>query len=217
MHAILSSRGAKIGDPGSRHPPAQPCHAILSSLLYPPCPEKESRPAQEVNMSSLYLRGKTWWAKSLENGRVVRWSLKTASRAEAKRRIKLYDSRPREEPLPSRLKGQTTWDVAGSERATRLLSSFRHEASPRGREGAPHMGPVLCWVAHHRYRCRSGHAVRGRAERSNCLRCQGAPRLIDRPRLGLPRRMMFHHGVEDRQQLAHTGRQGHLRRLAGGP
>ena len=35
-HAILSSRGAKIGGPGSRHPPAQPCLAILPSLLYPP-------------------------------------------------------------------------------------------------------------------------------------------------------------------------------------
>jgi hypothetical protein len=87
-------------------------------------------------MSSLYLRGKTWWAKSLENGRVVRWSLKTANRAEAKRRIKLYDSRPREEPLPSRLKGQTTWDVAGSERATRLLSSLRHKTPPGGSESA---------------------------------------------------------------------------------
>jgi hypothetical protein len=42
-------------------------------------------------------------------------------------------------------------------------------------------------------------------------------RLIDRPRLGLPERLMFHHGVEDRQELAHTGRQRHLRRLAGGP
>jgi integrase len=66
-------------------------------------------------MSSLYLRGNIWWGKSLERGKVVRWSLKTASRAEVKRRIKLYDSRPREEPLPSRLKGQTTWDVAASE------------------------------------------------------------------------------------------------------
>ena len=136
MDAILSSRGAKIGDPGSRHPPAQPCLAILSSLLYPPCPEKESRPAQEVNMSSLYLRGKTWWAKSLENGRVVRWSLKTASRAEAKRRIKLYDSRPREEPLPSRLKGQikgqTTWDVAASELLDYYQASARGAPTRRG-------------------------------------------------------------------------------------
>jgi integrase len=68
-----------------------------------------------MSMSSLYLRGQTWWGKSYEQGKMIRWSLKTASRAEAKRRIKLYDSRPREEPLPSRLKGQTTWDAAASE------------------------------------------------------------------------------------------------------
>jgi integrase len=66
-------------------------------------------------MSSLYLRGQTGWGKSYEQGKMIRWSLKTASRAEAKRRIKRYDSRPREEPLPSRLKGQTTWNEAASE------------------------------------------------------------------------------------------------------
>ena len=66
-------------------------------------------------MSSLYLRGQTWWAKSYEQGKMDRWSLKTTSKAEAKRRIKLYDSRPHEEPPPSRLKEQTTWDVAASE------------------------------------------------------------------------------------------------------
>ena len=71
-------------------------------------------------MSSLYLRGQTWWAKSYEQGKMIRWSLKTASRAEAKRRIKLYDSRSREEPLPSRLKGQTAWD----ETASKLLENY---------------------------------------------------------------------------------------------
>src|SRR6266508_3811487 len=87
-----------------------PCvHAIPSST------EKESGPAWEMSMSSLYLRGQTWWAKSYEQGKMVRWSLKTTSKAEAKRRIKLYDSRPHEEPPPSRLKELTTWDVAASE------------------------------------------------------------------------------------------------------
>ena len=64
-----------------------PAVAAISSSL-----EKESGPAREMSMSSLYLRGQTWWAKSLQNGRVVRWSLKTGSRAEARRRLKLYDS-----------------------------------------------------------------------------------------------------------------------------
>ena len=36
-------------------------------------------------MSSLYLRGDVWWAKSKEQGQVVRWSLKTRSKVEAKR------------------------------------------------------------------------------------------------------------------------------------
>jgi hypothetical protein len=36
-------------------------------------------------MSSLYLRGQTWWAKTKEQGKVVRWNLKTTSKADAKR------------------------------------------------------------------------------------------------------------------------------------
>jgi hypothetical protein len=84
-----------------------PAVAAISSSL-----EKESGPAWEMSMSSLYLRGQTWWGKSYEQGKMIRWSLKTTSKAEAKRRIKLYDSRPREEPRPSQLKGPVTWDTA---------------------------------------------------------------------------------------------------------
>jgi hypothetical protein len=46
-------------------------------------PEKESRPAEGDDMASLYKRGNVWWVKSYEAGRMVRWSLKTTSRAEA--------------------------------------------------------------------------------------------------------------------------------------
>ena len=35
--------------------------------------------------------------------------------------------------------------------------------------------------------------------------------------LGLPGCLVFHHGVENRQQLAHTGYQGHFRELPGRP
>jgi integrase len=81
-------------------------------------------------MSSLYLRGQTWWAKSLENGRVVRWSLKTGSRAEARRRLKLYDSQSHQEPIPTRLKSPVMWDVAASE----LLDYYRAFGTRRPHE-----------------------------------------------------------------------------------
>ena len=69
------NRGPWQPSPSSLVLPGNPAIPVKSST-----PEKESRPAQEVNMSSLYLRGSTYCAKSLENGRVARWSLKTASR-----------------------------------------------------------------------------------------------------------------------------------------
>jgi integrase len=68
-----------------------------------------------MSMSSLYLRGQTWWAKSKEQGQVVRWSLKTRSKPEAKRRLKLYDSQPRQETTPARVKSPATWDTAAQE------------------------------------------------------------------------------------------------------
>ena len=52
---------------------------ILPILPYPPQPEKEDKSREEMNMSSLYLRGSTWWAKSREAAKVVRWSLGTRS------------------------------------------------------------------------------------------------------------------------------------------
>ena len=66
-------------------------------------------------MSSLYLRGEVWWAKTKEQGQVVRWSLKTRSKAEARRRLKLYDTHPRHEPIPTMVKNPTTWDTAARE------------------------------------------------------------------------------------------------------
>jgi integrase len=104
-----------------------PAVAAISSSL-----EKESGPAWEMSMSSLYLRGQTWWGKSYEQGKMIRWSLKTTSKAEAKRRIKLYDSRPCEEPLPSRLKSPVTWDTAAGE----LLEYYHAFGTRRPQEAA---------------------------------------------------------------------------------
>jgi integrase len=85
-----------------------------------------------MSMSSLYLRGKTWRGKSLENGRVVRWSLKTGSRAEARRRLKLYDSQSHQEPIPTRLKTPVTWDTA----ATDLIRYYEAYSTRRPQEAA---------------------------------------------------------------------------------
>ena len=50
--------------------------------------------------------------------------------------------------------------------------------------------------------------------RSNCLVCQGAPRMLsDSSLLRLPGGVVVHHGVQNRQQLAHAGRQRDLRGL----
>ena len=83
-------------------------------------------------MSSLYLRGQTWWAKSKEQGQVVRWSLKTRSKAEAKRRLKLYDSQPRHEPIPARVKSPVTWDTAAGE----LIENYHAFGTRRPQEAA---------------------------------------------------------------------------------
>jgi integrase len=85
-----------------------------------------------MSMSSLYLRGEVWWAKTKEQGQVVRWSLKTRSRAEAKRRLKLYDSQPRPEPMPARVKSPMTWDEAGAQ----LLDWYAAYGSRRVPEAA---------------------------------------------------------------------------------
>jgi integrase len=71
-----------------------------------------------MNMSSLYLRGNTWWAKSYEQGKMVRWSLKTTSRAEAKRRLREYDAQPRQELVPARAERSVTWDEAAADLLT---------------------------------------------------------------------------------------------------
>jgi integrase len=83
-------------------------------------------------MSSLYLRGQTWWAKSKEQGQVVRWSLKTRSKVEARRRLKLYDSQPRREPMPARVKSPVTWDKAAEE----LLAYYEAYGTRRVSEAA---------------------------------------------------------------------------------
>jgi integrase len=85
-----------------------------------------------MNMSSRYLRGSTWWAKSKEQGQVVRSSLKTRNKPEAKRRLKLYDSQPRQEPIPARVKSPATWDTAAQE----LLDYYRAFGTRR-----PHEAP----------------------------------------------------------------------------
>jgi hypothetical protein len=114
-------------------------------------------------MSRLYLRGSTWWAESYEQGKMVRWSLRTTSRAEAKRRLREYDSQPRLEPMPSRIKHLVTRDTAADD----PLSWYRAYGTRRVDEAARQLrtltryfggwalvdldaGAILRYVAHGR-------------------------------------------------------------------
>jgi integrase len=68
-------------------------------------------------MASLYRQGKVWWAKSYQNGNMVRVSLKTKDRAEAKRRMKaLVNPVSGTKDAPS-----VTWDTAAAD----LLAHYR--------------------------------------------------------------------------------------------
>jgi integrase len=62
-------------------------------------------------MASLYKRGNVWWVKSYDRGKMVRRSLGTGDKAEARRRLRAYDSRPGSETTPRRIKSPA-WDEA---------------------------------------------------------------------------------------------------------
>ena len=87
-------------------------------------------------MSSLYLRGSIWWAMSYEQGKMIRWSLGTSDKREARPRLREFDSQPRKEPLPTRLKSPATWDTAAQELLAYYLAYGTrrvHEAERQGR------------------------------------------------------------------------------------
>jgi hypothetical protein len=60
-------------------------------------------------MASLYRRGKVWWSKSYEAGKMVRASLGTRDKAEARRRL-----REREAQAVSKApsKSMVVWETA---------------------------------------------------------------------------------------------------------
>jgi integrase len=87
-------------------------------------------------MASLYRRGKMWWSKSYEHGRMVRRSLGTRDKREARHRMTQRDHTA--VPIPSRPTAipSITWDQA----ATDLLSYYQayetrdpHEAAGKVR------------------------------------------------------------------------------------
>jgi hypothetical protein len=74
------------GDPGSaRHPPHldNPAITAISSIR-----EKQGRPAEGAEMASIYQRGDVLWGKWRQDGKVIRQSLGTRDKAEAKWVIK---------------------------------------------------------------------------------------------------------------------------------
>jgi hypothetical protein len=73
-------------------------------------------------MASLYRRGKVWWAKSYRNGKMVRVSLKTKDRAEAKRRLKeLGNQHASGVSYPTSVIPSNTWDTTAQD----LLAYYR--------------------------------------------------------------------------------------------
>ena len=64
-------------------------------------------------MSSLYLRGSTWWAKSYEQGKMVRWSLRDQEQSGSEAQAEgARLTAPDKSPCRSRLKSPATWGTA---------------------------------------------------------------------------------------------------------
>jgi hypothetical protein len=83
-------------------------------------------------MASLYKRGNVWWSKSYEAGRMVRRSLGTRDKAEARRRMKALVDR-----VPSTIQGtrdvpSVTWDTAAAD----LLAYYRAYGTRNPHEAA---------------------------------------------------------------------------------
>jgi hypothetical protein len=91
----LSSRGPTDGDP------AAVCirwlyHALHGLTAARRCRSlsfgEVSRPAEGRDMASLYKRGNMWWVKWYRAGRMIRQSLKTPDKAEARRRVRALEA-----------------------------------------------------------------------------------------------------------------------------
>jgi integrase len=83
-------------------------------------------------MASLYRRGKVWWSKSYEAGKMVRTSMGTTDKAEARRKMRELASHPATSvvPIPS---PSVTWDTAAADllgyyQAYRTLNQVEAEA-----------------------------------------------------------------------------------------
>jgi integrase len=91
----------------------------------------ESRPAEGVDMASIYLRGQVWWGKWSQDGRVVRQSLGTGDRREARRVLKerMRQTVKGEHPdIPTGTK--VTWDTAAAD----LLAYYQTYGTRNPRE-----------------------------------------------------------------------------------
>ena len=125
-------------------------------------------------MSSLYLRGSIWWAMSYEQGKMIRWRLGTSDKREARPRLREFDSQPRKEPLPTRLKSPATWDTAAQELLAYYLAYGTrrvHEAERQVRT----LKPVLHRMDAHGHRCGSYPGICGTSEGRGEGRRYGEP------------------------------------------
>jgi hypothetical protein len=93
--------------------PALPCNPAIP-VISSTAGEGERTCAGDEHEQSLPA-GKYRWAKSYEQGKMIRWSLETSDKRKAKLRLEEYHSQPRTEPFPTRLKSPATWETAAPE------------------------------------------------------------------------------------------------------
>jgi integrase len=83
-------------------------------------------------MASLYKRGNVWWAKSYQTGRMVRTSLRTTNKVEARRRMKALADRAPSTLSAARDVPSVTWDTAAAD----LLAYYQTYGTRNPREAA---------------------------------------------------------------------------------
>jgi hypothetical protein len=92
-------------------------------------------------MASLYRRGQVWWSKAYQNGKMVRTSLGTTDKQEARRVLKERTKLTARAERPTC--ADATWDTAGAD----LLAYHRADGTRNPQEGAIRIGTLPRYFA----------------------------------------------------------------------